>query len=237
MNENKNTYKITAIVCAFNEEKTIHGVMETVSTCPMIDEVLVVDDGSVDKTAEILSEFQNQQHVKTLRLPVNRGKGYGMTMAAAMATGELLLFLDADLIDLSNEHIAMMINTFINEKADMLLGSPVRGRTISFIERLDPFLNLTGQRVLYRKDFLQLSDIICTSGYGVETILNDYFREQEKCIHFMVLPYLTHPIKFEKAGLRKAIGEYLLEGKEILAIKWKKQQLFWQSVLFTAHRN
>lgn len=237
MNEINNNQKITAIVCAFNEEKTIRGVMYALLTSPWIDEVIAVDDGSIDGTAKILRDYQHLDRVKLFLLPENHGKGYGMSLAADCAKGEVLCFVDADLVNLSEEHIDMMVEAFIREEADMVLGSPVRGMTVSSSERMDPFQNLTGQRVLYRQDFLQLSDEICTSGYGVETILNEHYRKQGKRVHFMLLPYLIHPIKFEKVGLVKAIGEYLLEGRDILAIRWKKMHLFWQSVLLADHRN
>lgn len=237
MNETNKTYKVTAIVCAFNEEKTIKGVMDTLFNSPLIDEVISVDDGSTDKTAQILEEYQHLDQVEVILLPENHGKGYGMSLAAARAKGEVLCFVDADLVNLSERHIAMMIETFISEEADMLLGSPVRGETISFTEKLDPFLNLTGQRVLYCKDFLKLSKLISISGYGVETILNNHYRELGKHVHVMFLPDLIHPVKFEKTNLVDALGGYLLEGIDILTTKWKNKQFFWQSRLFADHQN
>lgn len=236
MNEINKYQKITAIVCAFNEEQTIRGVMDTLFQSPLVDEVIAVDDGSSDGTAQILKAYQDLDQVKLFLLAENHGKGYGMALAATSARGEVLLFVDADLVNLSEEHIALMIETFIKEKADMLLGYPVRGKSLTFSEKLDPFLNLTGQRVLYCKDFLQLSHEIATSGYGVETILNDHYREQKKRVRFTVLPGLIHPIKFEKVNLIEALAGYILEGKEILTIRWKKQQLFWRSVLLANHQ-
>ena len=237
MNKINRDQKITAIVCAFNEEKTIRGVMEALIKSPLLDEVISVDDGSNDKTAQILEDYQHLNQVKVFLLPENHGKGYGMSLAAESARGEVLFFVDADLVNLSERHIAMMIETFLSEEADMLMGSPVRGETISFAERLDPFLYLTGQRVLYRSDFLQLSEEIATSGYGVETILNNHYHEQRKRTRLIFLPDLIHPVKFEKNGLIEALGGYILEGKEVLAVRWKRQQVFWQSLLFADHQN
>ena len=237
MNTIKNTQKITAIVCAFNEEKTIRGVMDALLASAWIDEVIAVDDASVDGTARILTDYQHLDQVKLIMLPENRGKGYGMSSAAARASGDVLCFVDADLINLSEEHIALMVETFFTEEADMLLGSPIRGKKKPFLKNLDPFLTLTGERVLYRKDFLQMSDEIFPSGYGVETLLNEGFREQGKRVHLIFLPCLIHPRKFEKTTLLKALDEFLVEGKEILAAIWKKEHSFWKSVLLADHRN
>ena len=233
----KNTQKITAIVCAFNEEKTIRSVMDVLLASSCIDEVIAVDDASVDSTAQILKDYQHLDQVEVVLLPENQGKGYGMSTAAVRASGDVLCFVDADLLNLSEEHIALMVETFFTEEADMLLGSPIRGKKKPFLKKIDPFLTLTGERVLYRKDFLQMSDEIFSSGYGVETLLNEGFREQGKRVHLIFLPCLIHPKKFEKTTLLKALGEFLVEGKDILAAIWKKDHSFWQSVLLGDHRN
>ena len=57
-NETKNKRQmITAIVCAYNEEKTIHAVMEALINDPAIDEIIAVDDGSKDRTAAMLKRL------------------------------------------------------------------------------------------------------------------------------------------------------------------------------------
>jgi glycosyltransferase involved in cell wall biosynthesis len=217
--------KVTAIVCAFNEETTIHAVMQVLVNHPLIEEVIAVDDGSQDHTGIILSKFHNPGHVQSILLANNYGKGNAMATAASIASGEILLFLDADLKNLSSHHISTMLSTFLNEEADMLIGFPIRGKTITAIEKLDPFQHLSGQRVLYRRDFLPLIDSIRTSGYGVETILNNQYNKHGKSVKSIFLPFLIHPIKVEKAGFRKAMGEYILEGKQIVETQLKNRQV------------
>ena len=229
MNTNNEQSKVTAIVCAFNEETTIQTIMQVLGNHPLVEEVIAVDDGSQDQTGIILSKFHNPDRVQSILLDTNHGKGNAMATAASLAHGEILLFLDADLKNLSSQHISTMLTTFLNEEADMLIGFPIRGKTITAVEKLDPVQHLSGQRVLYRRDFLPLLDNIRTSGYGVETILNNHYKEQGKKVKSIFLPYLTHPIKVEKAGLRKAMGEYALEGKQIIMTKIKNQQATWKS--------
>ncbi len=231
-----NNKKVTAVVCAYNEEATIREVMETLVNTPLIDEVIAVDDGSKDQTGVILSGFHNPDHVQAILLPANRGKGHAMATAVSRASGEILLFIDADLKNLSTQHISTMLSTFANEEIDMLIGFPIRGKSITPVERMDPFQHLSGQRVLYRQDFLPLLEPILVSGYGVETILNLHYQQQGKRVKTIFLQYLIHPIKVEKSGLRKAMGEYLLEGRQILVTKLKNPQLVWNSFLFAINR-
>jgi glycosyltransferase involved in cell wall biosynthesis len=65
---------ISAIIAAYNEEKTIAEVLTVLTRNPLIDEVIVVSDGSSDATVEISRSFD----VTTIALRENRGKGYAM---------------------------------------------------------------------------------------------------------------------------------------------------------------
>ena len=213
----KNTnQKISAIVCAYNEEETIRNVIEPLVTSNLIAEIVLVDDGSQDKTTTLMLSYQSLEKVQLILLPENLGKGNAMASAASVATGEILLFIDADLVNLNSIHIDSLLGPIINKEVDMVMGTPVREEKITLSNRLDPFRILSGQRVVYRYDFLPLLDKIQCSGYGVETIINLYFREKGKRVRSIFLPNLHHPIKIEKTSLHQSLAEYLKEGKEIL---------------------
>ena len=68
---------ISAIIAAYNEEKMLAEVLGVLTRCPLIDEVIVVSDGSTDRTVEIARGFDG---VTTIALRENRGKGYAMRM-------------------------------------------------------------------------------------------------------------------------------------------------------------
>jgi len=97
------TRSISIIIPAFNEQDRLPETLRRVEdylheNAWSFHEVLVVDDGSTDGTAEAVSAIAEQNpHVRLLRNPGNRGKGYSVRHGMLEAKGEWRLFSDADL--------------------------------------------------------------------------------------------------------------------------------------------
>ncbi len=96
------TLDLSFVIPAFNEEPVLQACLDSVdrygraSGCSY--EILVVDDGSTDRTREIALEFSaGRNHFSLLNNDRNRGKGYAVKRGMLAARGELILFLDADL--------------------------------------------------------------------------------------------------------------------------------------------
>ena len=92
---------VSAIIPARNEEASIARTIESVAVQPEIDEIIVVNDQSTDRTAEILSQLSvTISKLRTLYVealpPGWVGKNYAASLGAAAARGEWLLFTDAD---------------------------------------------------------------------------------------------------------------------------------------------
>lgn len=223
--------KVTAIVCSYNEEKTIKGVIDTLLSCNAVDEIILADDGSKDKTPALILPYQSFKRVHPILLAENHGKGYAMTRAASDASGEILLFIDADLKNLNSTHISLLLEPIIDQTADMVLGTPVRDGKITLSDRLDPFRPLSGQRVVYRKEFLPLMDLIQFSGYGAETIINLHYREQGMTVENIFLTNLDHPIKIEKSGFLKSLTGYIEEGRQIMQTLFNNPKLVFGAYL------
>lgn len=91
--------KITAVIPAYNEESRIAATLQAVKAIDCIDRIIVVSDGSTDKTAAIA----RRENVEVLELHDNRGKGGAMNAALPLLDSEVTVFLDADLGDSARE--------------------------------------------------------------------------------------------------------------------------------------
>jgi len=90
--------KLSIIIPIYNEEKTIREVLNKVLEQTLVQEVIIVNDGSRDKTANILRKIKSQNSkVKIMNHTKNLGKGAAVRTGIYMATGDYVLIQDADL--------------------------------------------------------------------------------------------------------------------------------------------
>lgn len=169
--------RVSAIIPAFNEESTITGTVEALQAIPDIHEIIVVDDGSSDRTAEKAREAG----AITFSLAENFGKGQALEVGCNVSSGEILLFLDADLGNTACE-AANLLKPVIGGEADMSVAvfplsdgkggfGLVQGLSRWAIQRCGgPKMAqpLSGQRALVRRIWWELG---LRGGFGVETAL------------------------------------------------------------------
>ncbi|MBI5155852.1 glycosyltransferase family 2 protein [Candidatus Peregrinibacteria bacterium] len=84
--------KISIIIPAFNEEGAIGPVLQAIKALPLDAEIIIVDDGSTDRTAEIAAE----NGVRVVRHPMNVGYGYSVKDGIRAATNDVIVLSDAD---------------------------------------------------------------------------------------------------------------------------------------------
>jgi glycosyltransferase involved in cell wall biosynthesis len=91
--------KLSVIIPVYNEEATLEELIKRVRSTGLVDEIVVVDDGSTDYSPAILERLKcnGQPHLDVLRHPRNRGKGAAMRTGLDRVKGELVLVQDADL--------------------------------------------------------------------------------------------------------------------------------------------
>ena len=221
--------KVSIVICTFNEEKTIENVVRKCREYNPESEVIVVDDGSKDKTEEILKNLNNEIPFKNICLPVNKGKSNAMVVGVENAQNEVILFLDADVSNIKEEHFRQVLNPVLDEdaEADMVLGTPSE-TLIDY--RVDPFKSLTGERALLKKDIEPILENIRDIRFGVETYINLYFQAHGKKIKYTLLDGLTHPTKYNKTTTTKATKELMSEGQEIAITLLKNHDLITKRI-------
>ena len=89
--------KLSIIIPCFNEEKTIEALLLRVSQVPVEKEIIVVNDGSSDRSPEILRELTERHNIELINHPRNYGKGRAFKSGLKVATGEVVIVQDADL--------------------------------------------------------------------------------------------------------------------------------------------
>lgn len=217
--------KTSIIICTYNEEKTVSEIVKSCCEYSSDNEVIVVDDGSVDDTEKILNGLQKKYTFRYEKLEENKGKSWAMSRGVEIAKNEIILFMDADLTNVKKEHIHKLLLPLNNDEADMVLGQPSE-TLIDY--RINPFVSLTGQRALKKMDILPIIDEIRNIRFGVETYINLYYRAQGKRIKYVLLEGLNHPTKYSKTTPLKATEEFIHEGKDIALTLIKNHNLIIQ---------
>jgi len=198
---NKNEM-ISLVIPAYNEDKGISKVLADLKT--ILDsthlqyEIIVVDDGSSDKTAEIV---QNQDFVRLIQHPVNRGYGAALKTGIKSANGEWILITDAD-GTYPNESIPDLLK--YSDKYDMVVGART-GENVSiplyrrpaklFLTKLANYLVGTripdlnsGMRLFRKEDSMKYFHIL-PSGFSFTTTITLSYLSDDFLIKYVPIDY------------------------------------------------
>lgn len=158
--------KISIIMPAYNEEKTVASVLDKVLFIMlpqgMTREVIIIDDGSQDKTAAILGYYKKHQDIKII-YQANKGKTAALVRGIGEATGDIILIQDADL-EYTPEDYPVLIEPIINNKALVVYGSRFKGviNGMHYINRIANLISNITVNLLFNT---KITDI--NTGYKV----------------------------------------------------------------------
>lgn len=199
------TNKISCIIPAYNEEERIKNVLNVVKDHPKIDEVIVINDGSTDKTKEVIESFGKFKKIKPIIFEKNKGKSFAVMTGIKRSKNNTLLFLDSDLVGLTKKNVTDLIMPVTNEEVDMTLSLRKNSLPIYRWISLD---YVSGERVYKKsmiKDYKKLANI---PGYGIETFLNDKIVKNNWKIRVVNWKNVICTPKSKKIGfIRGNIGE------------------------------
>lgn len=113
---------LSIIIPVFNEEKTVHALLEKVRALALDKEIIIVNDGSTDGTREVLRAWEGQDGIRIHHSPVNLGKGAAVRIGFSLARGDIVTIQDADL-ELDPAEYLRLVRPILDGQADVVYGS------------------------------------------------------------------------------------------------------------------
>ncbi len=194
--------KITVIIPSFNEAPTIQKVINKVLSqkLPYQKEIIVVNDGSTDQTAEVLKKFSDKQSFSSNKIKIiinrrNLGKGASIIKALKKATGDITIIQDADL-EYDPVDFPKLLALFKNKNVKVVYGSRVLGN--------NPISHWTfnlGGRVVTILTNILFGTNITDEATGYKLFRTNFLKKfQLKSKGFEFCPEVT--AKIAKAGIK-----------------------------------
>jgi len=205
---------VSAVVAAYNEERTIGGVLESLVASDLIDEVIVVSDGSTDGTVNVA----RAHGVRVIALRRNHGKGNALRVAVEHATGNVLFFVDADMLNLTEQHIRALLEPILADRCDMNVGVRHRGSLLDFLHlRLHVGPVISGIRA-FRRSVWDVVPSNYKDRFKVELALNYFCRLSDLRARTTVIRDLGHVKKESKRGVRRGLEARLRMIREVVLL-------------------
>ena len=176
---------LSVVIPVFNEERTLSRVVEKLLTIPHLLEIIIVDDCSVDRTAEISQKLADEnQIIKYVRQPQNAGKTAALNTGFALTQGAVVIVQDADL-EYDPADIPEVIAPILQGYADVVYGSRfmvkraarvlyfyhyLANKGLTFISNMLTNLNMTDVETCYKafRGEIIRNLIITSTGFGFE---------------------------------------------------------------------
>jgi len=167
--------RLSVVVPCYNEETTIASLVAQVLRSPWVAEVVVVDDGSADRSREILAGLSDPRLTVVLH-EHNRGKGAALRTGFSRATADFVVVQDADL-EYDPAEYGVLLEPLLDDRADVVYGSrflsgrPHRvlyfwhsmgNKFLTLLSNMFTDLNLTDMETCYkcfRREVIQSIDI------------------------------------------------------------------------------
>ncbi len=210
--------KLLAVVPVHNEEDSITDTVNGLKEIDLIDEILIVNDGSTDNTQKIIETLD----VSYITFEKNMGKGYAMKKAIKDMEYDYIAFVDGDLGKTSKE-MEKLIIPVVSKEVDFTIAkfpkAPTKGgfglvkglakKGVYFYTKKEIDSSLSGQRV-YRKEVMEVMDYI-PNRYGIEVAmtiqaLNGNFTFKEV------------PVKMTHRYTNRSIKGFIHRGKQFFDI-------------------
>lgn len=205
-----NNHRVVVIIPAFNEAQTIASVVSVAKSSSFVQDVVVVSDGSSDDTAIIAQNAG--AHV--IDLKTNSGKGGALMTGVEQTQSDMVVFLDADLIGFTKDHLDQLILPVLTQKYAMVVG--MRDRGIWFTALAHHLPLISGERAMLREVAEGIPSRFY-KGFMIEAAFNYYCRTRKLAYKAIDLKKLSIRRKYQKVGWAKAVVQYIWMSLQILS--------------------
>lgn len=164
--------KISVIIPAFNEIKTIREIIHRVKETNRVDEILVVDDGSTDGTREVLHELNDAGEIRAFFHENNRGKGAAVKTGIHHAEGDIIIIQDADL-EYNPKEYPNLLKPIEEGLADVVYGSRFLGQA----RRPILFWNMVANKILTFFTNILYNNILSDMETGYKVFKRDLVKD------------------------------------------------------------
>ena len=203
--------RVSFLIPAYNEEKTIGEVLDRIAALGLDAQVVVVDDGSADRTAAIAEE-----HGATVIRQANAGKGAAIRAAIGAIDGDIAVIQDADM-EYDPAEVPELIEPIVRGVADVVYGSRLRGGKA---QRAYLFWHLVGNRFLSLLTAVLYNTTLSDMETGYKAFRAEVLRSLElRENRFGIEPEITAKICRRKLRIYELpisyYGRTFAEGKNI----------------------
>ena len=159
---------LTVVIPVYNEEETLETLVRRVQKTEFDKEILLVNDGSTDGTAEVLARLETEPNIRVFHQERNMGKGAALRRGFEEALGDVIIVQDADLEYNPNDY-GVLLEPILQDKADVVYGS----RFSDISRKVHSYWHTMGNRMLTTMSNW-MSDIYMTD---METCYKVFRRE------------------------------------------------------------
>jgi glycosyltransferase involved in cell wall biosynthesis len=210
---------VSIIIPAFNEAKTIGLVLAQVVGHPKVSEILVVDDGSTDGTADIVRQFaveNPESGVRAIQLTENVGKADAMEIGVQATVSDIVMFLDADVLGFTHQKMSIIMDPVLDFRYEMFVGVNVRKTWIlNKLLRITPIIS--GERAL-TKNLWNSIPKAHKKNFMIEIAMNYVAKQTKRGMGMTRIIGMQHVVKEKKYGFWKGFKARLFMSLEVFVI-------------------
>ena len=172
---------VTCIIPCYNERERIDQVLNVVISIRYISQVICVDDGSSDGTADFIQQYWPE--VEVVRMPYNQGKTAAIAYGLKFVRHEVLLMMDADLQELQKDELEAALEAYqVCNGVDMIIMRRINSPW--FVKWYRSDVLLSGERILRTND-LRMVLMQRLKAYQLEVAINRYMLRHNKVVRWM----------------------------------------------------